>query len=243
MKFGNKTFKNLLYTLLEFVYVPIICGKLRGKLWTLGSGGKILKYITTTYEPPLINLFEKHVSKGNVVYDIGSHAGYFTLYSSYLVGEKGRCYAFEPNKRVYRCLIKNIKINKRNNVFTFNVAVSDKEGYVFFKTGKGSGTGKISSDSGEYKVEVVKLDDFVVKNNISPPNVIKVDVEGEELNVLKGAKNLLTEYSPLIFLSAHSQQLYDSCCEFLKSLGYEIKSIQQMRDLIIAFKNKKNEKM
>jgi FkbM family methyltransferase len=242
MKFENKTFKNLLYSLLEFVYVPIICGKLSGRLWTLGSGGKILRYITTTYELPLINLFEKHVSKGNVVYDIGSHAGYFTLYSSYLVGEKGKCYAFEPNKRVYRCLIKNIKINKRNNVFTFNVAVSDKEGFVFFKTGKGSGTGKISHDLGEYKVKVIKLDNFV-KYETYPPNVIKIDVEGEELNVLKGAKNLLTECSPLIFLSAHSQQLYDSCCEFLKSLGYEIKSIQQMKDLIIAFKNKKNEKI
>jgi FkbM family methyltransferase len=229
--------RKFLYYFLEFIIVPIIAGKLIGKLWILGCSGKIFRFITTTYEAPLTHLFERYIKKGDVVYDIGAHVGYFTLLSSVLVGNSGKVYAFEPAKKVFKLLEKHIKINRCKNVDIFNKAISDKNGVGFFDTGDGSWTGKISS-KGEYEVEMVKLDDFVLKNNISPPNVIKIDVEGEELNVLKGAKNLLTEYSPLIFLSAHGQQLYDSCCEFLKSLGYEIKTIERMRDLIIAFKDK-----
>ena len=209
-----------------------------GKLWILGCSGKIFRFITTTYESQLTHLFERYVKKGDVVYDIGAHVGYFTLLSSILVGDTGKVYAFEPARKVFKLLKKHIKINRCKNVYIFNKAISDKNGIEFFDIGDGSWTGKISS-KGEYEVEIVKLDDFVLRNNIFPPNVIKIDVEGEELNVLKGAKNLLTKYSPLIFLSTHSQQLYDSCCEFLKSLGYEIKTIGQMKDLIIAFKNKK----
>jgi len=227
----------------EFIVIPIISGTLKGKLWIVGCSGKMLfRFITTTYETTLTHLFEKHVKTGDIVYDIGANTGYFTLLSSVLVGNGGKVYAFEPAKKVFKLLKKHIKINRYKNVDIFNKAISDKNGVGFFDTGDGIWTGKIST-KGEYEVEIVKLDDFVLKNNISLPNIIKIDVEGEELNVLKGAKNLLTECSPLIFLSAHSQQLYDSCCEFLKSLGYEIKSIQQMRDLIIAFKNRKNEKI
>jgi len=182
---------------------------------------------------PLLHLFEKFVRKNDVVYDIGAHAGYFTLLASYLVGDEGKVYSFEPNKRVFNALNKNIKINNCRNTFVFNIAVSDKNSYLFFKTGKGSGTGRLS-DVGEYKVEVVKLDDFVCKGDIFGPNVIKIDVEGEELNVLKGAKNLLEKYKPTIFLSTHSQELYEKCSVFLKSLNYEIHTIETMKDLIIA---------
>lgn len=227
--------RNFIYSLLELIPVPIISGTLKGKLWILGCSGKIFRFITTTYEIALTKLFEKYVKKGDIVYDLGAHVGYFTLLSSVLVGENGKVYAFEPNKKVLKLLNNHVKINKCKNVVIIDKAVSNINGVFHFDTGDGSWTGKLSKTGG-HGVEVVSLDDFVSKNNIPMPNIIKIDVEGEELNVLKGAKDLLIKCNPIIFLSSHSQELHKNCSEFLKSINYEIGSIEKMKDLIIGHK-------
>jgi len=227
----NKKYREILYYLFTFIPFPILCGRLKGKLWILGCSSKIFRFLTTTYESPVTHLFENIVKEGDVIYDIGAHVGYFTLLFSVLVGNKGKVVAFEPNKKNLEILKRHLKINRCKNVIVVDKAVSDKTGITFFDTGDGSWTGKISL-TGEYEVEVVKLDDFISKNLI--PSVIKIDVEGEELNVLRGAKNLLEKYKPTIFLSTHSQELYEKCSVFLKSLNYEIHTIETMKDLIIA---------
>ncbi len=227
--------RNFIYSFLEFVYLPIISGRLKGKLWIMGCSGKIFRFITTTYELPQTKLFEKYVKKDGVVYDIGAHVGYFTLLSSLLVGDIGKVYAFEPNKKILKLLHKHIEINKCTNVVIIEKAVSNTNCLASFSIGDGSWDGKLSK-TGEYKVETVKLDDFVTTNNILPPDLIKIDVEGEELNVLMGTKNLLIKFYPVIFLSAHSQELYKNCSNFLISLGYEISGVNKMKDLIVGYK-------
>jgi len=184
----NKKYREILYYLFTFIPFPILCGRLKGKLWILGCSSKIFRFLTTTYESPVTHLFENIVKEGDVIYDIGAHVGYFTLLFSVLVGNKGKVVAFEPNKKNLEILKRHLKINRCKNVIVVDKAVSDKTGITFFDTGDGSWTGKISL-TGEYEVEVVKLDDFISKNLI--PSVIKIDVEGEELNVLRGAKNFI----------------------------------------------------
>ena len=68
---------------------------------------------------------------------------------------------------------------------------------------------------------------------------MKIDVEGAELKVLKGAKSILYKYQPTIFLATHGVEVHQQCCGFLKSMGYKLKSINKKEinetDEILAY--------
>lgn len=83
----------------------------------------------------------------------------------------------------------------------------------------------INENQGNYQVESFNLDSFSEQNKITP-NIIKIDVEGAEMLVLKGAINILKQYKPRIFLSTHSVELEKECLDFLKSLGYQLELIE-----------------
>jgi hypothetical protein len=84
--------------------------------------------------------------------------------------------------------------------------------------------GKISS-KGDLIVRMVTLDELFLQEQISVPNVMKIDVEGAEYLVLCGAKRLLKENSPIIFLATHGSEVHKQCCSLLQSWGYSLSSI------------------
>ncbi len=104
--FRKNKLKEILYSLLQHIHLPILSGQLRGKKWIVGSGGKIIRFLTTTYERRLTHMSQIYIKEGDVVFDIGAHVGYFTLLFSVLVGNNGKVYSFEPNKRNFEILKK-----------------------------------------------------------------------------------------------------------------------------------------
>jgi len=72
------------------------------------------------------------------------------------------------------------------------------------------------------EVDIRRIDTQVERGRISRPNLIKIDVEGAELEVLQGASGVLRSFHPLIFLEAHSAMLEKSCVQMLLDLDYEI---------------------
>ena len=205
------------------LFVPILKGKLTGKKWLINAGGKILRLMFSTYEPEQTALFETYIKPGKVVFDIGAHAGYYTLLSSVIVGAEGKVLAFEPNPCNYRNLVNNVKINRLGNVEMLETAVSDENGHSFFESGSGTGTGRLTSE-GCIKVRTVRLDDLVVERNIRP-DFMKIDTEGAEMLVLRGARQVLIESRPTLFLSTHGKEVHEKCCAFLTDLKYDIKPI------------------
>jgi len=205
------------------LYLPILKGKLKGKKWLLTAGGKLLRLMFSTYEPEQTELFEKNIKPGKVVFDVGAHAGYYTLLSSVLVGAQGKVFAFEPNPQNYENLDKHIRINKINNVTLMECAVGNDKGLSFFELGSGSGTGHLSHE-GTFRVETIRLDDFVMERKVAP-NFIKIDTEGAEMLVLTGAKQLLADSRPVIFLSTHGDEVHKECCSFLQALNYQVEPI------------------
>ncbi len=125
------------FSFLSLLKLPILRGPLKGYKWVVGSCGKLLRFLTSTYEYGLTKCFERMLKKGDIVYDIGAHVGYFTLLASVLVGDEGKVIAFEPSLRNFLFLKKHIKINKLKNVICLNVAVSNKSAKSFFKKGYG----------------------------------------------------------------------------------------------------------
>jgi len=211
--------------------IPIIQGEIRGYKWIIGSG--VNGYWLGSYELKKVSLFIKTIKdkKLKVIYDIGAHVGYYTLISSKCVGDKGIVYSFEPNPQNIFYLKKHIEINKINNVSIIERAVSNFIGTVNFDITSNTSTGKIA-DKG-VPIQSITIDYFVFKNNNNPPEIMKIDIEGAELDALKGAKETITKFHPIIFLSLHSGDLYKECKRLLNNYSYKIQEFEDNE--IIAF--------
>ena len=203
--------------------VRILQGRLRGKKWIKGSG--VNGYWLGSYEIAQQRAFEQTVLDGDIVFDIGANVGLYSLLASELVGPRGRVFAFEPLPRNFDYLVRHSALNGCHNIVPIQRAVSRKGGSARFKDTAGSAEGhlvRISSEGTE--VSVVSLDELLERNEIPAPTVLKIDVEGEEFNVLRGAAKLLRAHAPIIFLSTHERDGGKSL-EYLASLGYTIKKI------------------
>ncbi len=209
--------------------IPILHGRLRGKKWIVGSGNH--GCWLGIYEYGKQSIFTKLVKEGSVLFDIGAHVGYYTLLSSILTGPKGKVFAFEPLPDNIIYLKKHIQLNNITNVSIVEAAVSDCCGQAYFDHGPPSHLGRRSSyigrlsPRGKLLVRTVSLDGLYSKGDITIPNYMKIDVEGNEILVLRGAISLITNYNPIIFLSTHGINVNKHCCDLLESINYQIEAI------------------
>ena len=219
--------------------MPVFQGKLRGKKWIVGSHFHGCWLGSYEYNKRII--FEKLVKEGSIVFDIGANVGFYTLLASVLVGPKGRVFAFEPVKRNFFFLKKHLLLNHIVNVSVIKAAVGDSSGTCFFDESSSSGEGHIST-KGRIQVKLVNLDNLISKGEIPFPNYIKIDVEGAEMQVLSGARSMLKEIHPTIFLATHGRDIHSRCCNYLTCLGYTLESLRGNKledtDEILAYKKK-----
>lgn len=174
-----------------------------------------------------------------VCYDIGAHSGFYTLLFSRLTGHSGFVYAFEPLPINLSYLKKHIELNNITNVEIIPCAVSEKSGISYLRFFNDTFTAKIDSQEG-IKVKLVSIDEEINKGNILPPNIIKIDVEGHELSVLKGMFNTIKIYKPIIFIALDNPDTKMEILKTLKSLDYklydlkwqEIKNISHINEIV-----------
>ena len=204
--------------------LPILTGKLKGKKWLVRAGRHGCWLGTYEHENQIV--FEKYIKPGQIIFDIGAHAGFYTLLASVLVGESGQVFAFEPLPKNISYLKGHIELNNLTNVKVIESAVSKFSGITSFTESSTGYQGSISQ-KGNLEVKVVSLDQLFLNNEIPVPNHIKIDVEGHEKSVLIGAKSILENYHPTIFLSIHGRPVYQQCCNLLKSLNYKIKILDK----------------
>jgi FkbM family methyltransferase len=220
--------------------MPIWQGTLKGKKWIVGSCTHGCWLGSFEYKKGII--FEKKINKGTIVLDLGANVGYYSLLASILVGPRGMVFSFEPLPRNIYFLKKHIQLNNIKNVRVIEAAVSDCDGFAnFYVEGSdrySSSKGYISLN-GKLIVKKVSLDRLYNKGDIPIPDYIKIDVEGGEMLVLLGAKEILSNFHPIIFLATHSELIHSQCCDFLVSLGYEVEAIDKENNInfgeIIAY--------
>ena len=161
-----------------------------------------------------LSLMSKFIMKDDVVFDIGSNIGAFTVPFAKKVGELGQVYAFEPQKVIYDLLQDNVNKNKLKNVKIFNVGMGKKKeelelneidyskvgnfGGVSFKYDSSSFTKNIKNK--KYKVKIISLNEFM---EIEKCNFMKIDVELMELDILTGGKNFLKKFRPILWIENH----------------------------------------
>ncbi|MDI6804044.1 MAG: FkbM family methyltransferase [Bacteroidota bacterium] len=136
------------------------------------------------------------------MWDIGASYGIYTIFSSLKVN-KGNVFAFEPEKSTHKLLANNIQLNNLRNVTPLQMAIGESEGIVELHTSESANIGTHSlavrtdypvSGRGQ-KIQIQKGDELVKHGTILSPTAIKIDVEGAELNVLRGIETILS--SPL----------------------------------------------
>jgi FkbM family methyltransferase len=202
--------------------LPILWGRARGMSWITGSSNHGCWIGTFEYEKR--RLFERTVTTGQVVYDIGANAGLYSLLGSRLVGPSGLVVAFEPAPENLTNLRRHIQLNLLSNVTVVPVAVGEHQGTGGFERGPTNAMGRLSA-SGHFNVSIVDLDTFVSSGAAPPPDVIKMDIEGGELAALKGAAGVIDRVRPAIFLATHTTELQRDCVAFLCARGYAIASV------------------
>ena len=188
-------------------------------------------FILGFYEENLVQTLLKYIKGGSVFYDLGAHWGYFSLLAADAAGESGAVYAFEPMPINFQRLQKNICLNKIKCLEAFNLAVSDRETKLKFSDTEDSYANTYinnQSESSSIEVAATSIDSFIIKNEARPPDFIKIDVEGAEFDVLKGASKAIERHRPVIHLSTHEKHVkgVDSqCCSWMIEMGYAMNKI------------------
>ena len=173
-----------------------------------------------------LNTIKDFVKKGDTVIDIGGNLGFFVLILNELVGDLGKIYSFEPSKDLNQKLASAIKINNLQNVTLVNLALGESEGtttlhYNPNQSGLSSIVREIDINSLSEEIKITTLDKF--STNLSGRiSLIKIDTEGYEPQVLKGAKELIKRDRPIIYieLGGDHQDSSAEALKILKELGY-----------------------
>jgi FkbM family methyltransferase len=187
------------------------------------------------YEPEVCEFLRSVLLPGDNFVDVGAHIGYFTILASALV-LGGKVVAFEPEEDNYDYLMTNIEENGYTNTTAFQVCCGDENKDVELILNLDNDGGHSLYDPGTHPfntrtrknervkqiVPMVTLDSVIGFE----PKAIKIDVEGCELKVLKGAEGILKQWSPILIIEMNLYSLTDGGTspleveEYLKSLGY-----------------------
>jgi len=160
------------------------------------------------HEPVATGVYSRHLSVGDHVLDVGSNIGFWLLLASQQVGDRGRVLGFEPVPSNYDILQRNIKRSGRKNIEIRPWALGSESGNALFYQSEVPNWGSLMSDSrllptGSFSVSVKTLDLILREFPTFRPTAMRMDVEGAELMVLKGAQGLLKRFRPTLFIEFH----------------------------------------
>jgi FkbM family methyltransferase len=194
------------------------------------------------YETHETELLKKIIKPGFVVIDAGASFGWFAIHFAKWVGCEGKVYAIEPVEESFRELKENVALNDCRNVEMLHQAVGNGSGLIdFYVPGIDLGSGAASRylDMGKkLSVQLTTLDAVVKQYGIEKVDFIKMDIEGGELELLRGAQTLLMACRPsalVEIVDIHCKRFghtpYD-VYSFLVQLGYTARFISPSGDLV-----------
>jgi FkbM family methyltransferase len=178
---------------------------------TLPGGERIraaARYRQLTWNPEEYHAFRAAVARGNIVLDVGANVGSYTLLFAMWTGPTGRVFAFEPAPEARNGLRLHLALNGlQDRVDIVPVAVSSNVGSTRFDAAGASGSNAIavndrSASSDSIDIETTTIDAFCARHGLRP-DVVKIDVEGAELDALTGARRVLATPGVQAFLEFH----------------------------------------
>jgi FkbM family methyltransferase len=231
--------KRLLFTLIKIQryifntkFITIYAGPLKGYKW---SSIYNYEYLTGDYEDKeTLKIFCSWLKEDTVLYDLGANVGYYAFIANQFI-HQGKIYSFEPLPANIETFNAHLQLNKnrlpRTNITLLPYAVSDEEKEVVFSNNSKTIEGNTYIDSvlhatssRDLLVKCFSIDGLV-QQGYQVPHVLKIDVEGAEYDVLRGAENTIKKFRPNILLATHDCHLpgvQQQCLDLLIGLGYEL---------------------
>ena len=215
------------------------------------------------YEREIGDLIRKVLKPGDVFLDIGANIGYFSLLAA-TKEASSTVVAFEPVKELFDKLQENVSLNKVKNVIAINAALGEinEEKEIFLSGPDNLGMSSFQPSenfSGKAeKVKVLCVDDWFKTFGLSKIDLIKIDTEGSELAVIKGMKQVLSQFKPLIIVELNPETLAmfkltsQDILDYLNNLNFDAfiildsgallkagEKIDQTRNVLFVHRNKK----
>ena len=201
-----------------------------------------------SYEYNETFFLNKFASNSEIIFDIGSNIGWFSVLFNEIKSVK-KIYAFEPLLLNFKNLIRNLKLNNSSKVDAFNIGLSSKNEslemhYNKSLTGATSIMNNLETKSDKFKCEFETMDFFVRTNNIKQIDLIKIDVEGAELLVLKGGIEAINEFKPILFVELLRKWCKNfnyhpnEVIEILNKIGYLCFEVTDKLNLISSITDK-----
>lgn len=169
--------------------------------------------------------------KEMTVFDIGANMGDTALNFSKIIGPKGNVIAFEPDDRNYKRALRNFSLNLASNITLLNIGLGEEnKTEKLYRVNLGNqGMNRILKDEHNYdftEITIRKLDSFITEHSTTKVDLVKIDVEGFEMNVLKGSVEMLKKFNPILFIEINDNNLKEHSSsaselfKFLNELNY-----------------------
>ncbi|MDQ6665785.1 MAG: FkbM family methyltransferase [Acidobacteriota bacterium] len=170
------------------------------------------------WQPEIWEALAPALSEGSVFLDVGAHIGYFSMKASPRAGKTGKVLAFEPNPETLKLLRDNVRVNNAANVVVLPVACTSRESQLTFWASASFNTGmsSLSRENADitykepprpYQVRGRRIDDIIREMNLERVDAIKIDVEGAEVEVLRGTRETLRRFHPKLVVEVDARQL------------------------------------
>lgn len=185
------------------------------------------------------------IDPGDIVLDIGGNIGQTALIIGHKVGKTGKVISFEPYPATIEKFERNLSLNDSiSNVRLEKFGLGDRETKLLMHQDSVTNSGanrvvhqSLKEKTGVEEISIRTLDSYIKEKNISKIDLIKIDVEGFEMSVLKGGQQTLSEYKPDLFIELSTENLKDQetsgeeLIKFLENIGYKIIDVATMRPL------------
>lgn len=233
LKYYNLKIKGFLFSLEKGIYCTT--DKISWKIFTNTPLYFIVKDV---------NRYEKYfkVSKGNFVIDAGANEGILTLVYSKKVHSSGKVFAFEPDKINLQLFKENINLNENTtNISLIEKGLWNESGTIeFYETGTvGSSVYFQDKKSVKKAISSITIDDFVDAENLFKIDFIKMDIEGAEIEALKGARKTINSHKPNFAIASYhiveNEVTYKKVEEFFASMNFPYKTIFYKDGEIITY--------
>jgi FkbM family methyltransferase len=173
---------------------------------------------------PEVEFLGEQLPADGVMYDIGANIGTVSIPIA-RHRPRARVYAFEAQQGIHHLLSRNVGLNALQNVQTFNYAVGERDGTVEFpappldSVGNFGGVGRDAKVATTATVPMRRLDSL---DGLPPPNLVKIDVEGFDLEVVQGGLELLRRHKPVVFYEALHAAKTAALNALMQAEGYRL---------------------
>jgi FkbM family methyltransferase len=176
---------------------------------------------------------------GKTIYDVGGHIGLMSMFFARKVGATGQIVTFEPNPQNRAAIDDHIQLNGFENIRVLQIGLGSKrETLQFVVTGSALGTADPQRQSQylkqknaqTFEIDVDTMDNLITTENLPKPDWIKIDVEGLEIDVLRGMEQTIKDHQPELFIELHGKS-EEKVVEFLLSHNYRIRQVEDDHEL------------